>query len=107
MGFLKQLESGLCLVTGPYAVNGVPLKRVNQRFCIATSTKVSVKGADYSTVKDDYFKREKAAKKDKKSDSKFFEKDTEAKGISAEKKAGQKKMDEPIVKALGADVKSY
>jgi len=104
--FLKQLESGLLLVTGPFAVNGVPLRRVNQRFCIATSTKVDLKGADYKSVTDAYFARDKSSKKTKKDESTFFA-ESEKTGMPEEKKAGQKKMDEPVVKALSADHKAY
>merc|ERR1711971_251350 len=54
--FLKQLESGLLLVTGPFKVNGVPIRRINQRFVIATSTKVSLKGTQGEGVSDATFK---------------------------------------------------
>mmetsp|Transcript_8530 Transcript_8530/g.23765 ORF Transcript_8530/g.23765 Transcript_8530/m.23765 type:complete len:181 (-) Transcript_8530:88-630(-) len=103
--FLKQLASGLLLVTGPYAVNGVPLRRVNQRMCIGTSTKVDLKGADFGKVDDAYFAKNAAAKKGKKDE--MFSKDSPKSEMSAEKKAGQKTMDDAIVKGLGADHKAY
>ena len=40
---LKQLKSGLLAVTGPYKVNGVPLKRVNQVYTLSTSLKAKAK----------------------------------------------------------------
>ena len=55
---LKQLSSGLLLVSGPYSVNGVPLRRISQKFVIATSTKVAMTGVDVSKIDDAFFARE-------------------------------------------------
>eukprot|EP00919_Chromeraceae_sp_WS-2016_P013928 GHVR01032823.1.p1 GENE.GHVR01032823.1~~GHVR01032823.1.p1 ORF type:complete len:153 (+),score=7.91 GHVR01032823.1:588-1046(+) len=52
---LKTLPSGNLLVTGPYAINGVPLKRVNPAYVIATQTQISVEGVNLN-VNDSFFK---------------------------------------------------
>lgn len=55
--FIKQLDSGLLLVTGPYKINGVPLRRVSQAYVIPTSTTVSLDGVNADSINDDFFKR--------------------------------------------------
>ncbi|KAF2645396.1 60S ribosomal protein L6-B [Massarina eburnea CBS 473.64] len=64
---LKHLDQGVLLVTGPFKVNGVPLRRVNARYVIATSTKVDVKDVGEDVLKkaseSGYFTKDKEAKK--------------------------------------------
>jgi len=96
--FLKQLESGLLLVSGPFKVNGVPLKRVNQVYTITTSTKVSTAGVDVSKINDALFKDKSARSKGR---DIFNEK--EKKTVSAERKSAQKAVDDAILKNLAAD----
>lgn len=52
-------------------MNGVPLRRVNQAYVIATSTKVDISSVDVAKYSDAYFKREVAKKK--KGEAEFFE----------------------------------
>ena len=62
------------MVTGPFKVNGVPLRRVNARYVIATSLKVELKGLDSKTIdkvsEKGYFTEGKS--KDKKGEEAFF-----------------------------------
>ncbi|QDZ17778.1 ribosomal protein L6 [Chloropicon primus] len=105
--FLKQLESGLLLVTGPYGVNGVPMRRVNQVYVIATETKIDISSVNVSKYDDSYFK---GAKKEKKSgDSGVFKEQAAKKELSADYLANQKAMDAaltPIIKKT-ADLEAY
>ena len=113
--FLKQLKSGLLLVTGPYKVNGVPLKRVNQAYVIPTSTKVDIAGIKVDAINDDFFTRAKAVKSGVGKDT-IFESRTqvspaEKAKIDAKKKK-QVEVDKPLLDAvkktelLGAYLKS-
>eukprot|EP00658_Telonema_sp_P-2_P032200 TRINITY_DN238_c0_g1_i16.p2 TRINITY_DN238_c0_g1~~TRINITY_DN238_c0_g1_i16.p2 ORF type:complete len:210 (+),score=84.70 TRINITY_DN238_c0_g1_i16:150-779(+) len=99
--FLKQLDSGLCLITGPFKVNGIPLRRVPQSYVIGTSTTVDVSGVDASGVDDSLFKKPKSAKK--KSADGPFEETEEKKALSSEFKSLQEKVDASLVAAVGGD----
>lgn len=97
--FLKQLDSGLLLVTGPYSFNGVPLKRVDQTYVIATSTKTDISGATIpADVNDAMFTRPASAKK-----SGFFAEGEEPKKeVSAARQAAQKAVDAGVESAVSA-----
>merc|ERR1711935_226847 len=75
--FLKQLESGLLLVTGPYKVNGIPLRRCTSSAVIAAAAKKTEEG--------------------------IFEKKDEKYTASEQRKADQKAVDAGLLKAIGAD----
>jgi large subunit ribosomal protein L6e len=69
---LKQINDTI-LVTGPFKVNGVPLRRINPAYVIATSTKVDLSGAklDLGKFNEAYFKVKKE-KKSKSTEEEFF-----------------------------------
>lgn len=71
---LKHLDQGVLLVTGPFKLNGVPLRRVNSRYVIATSKRVDVSGVDSAAIEKvsapEYFTKDKAA--EKKTEEAFF-----------------------------------
>ncbi|PRW57743.1 60S ribosomal L6 [Chlorella sorokiniana] len=104
--FLGQLPSGLLLVTGPFKLNGVPVRRVNQAYVIATSTKVDVSGVDTSKFDDAYFKS--AEKKQKKqTEEGFFAEKTEKAPLPAEYVANQKAVDAALMGKLSDELKGY
>eukprot|EP00160_Parvularia_atlantis_P004867 Unigene1413_Nuclearia_a/m.4478 Unigene1413_Nuclearia_a/g.4478 ORF Unigene1413_Nuclearia_a/g.4478 Unigene1413_Nuclearia_a/m.4478 type:complete len:200 (+) Unigene1413_Nuclearia_a:35-634(+) len=105
--FLKQLSSGLLLVTGPFKINGVPLRRVNAAYVIATSTKVPLEGALDGKFDDKYFKRpaKKAATQEQLAEAAKQKKAT----IDPSRMADQKAADKAVLAAVKkvALLKSY
>ncbi|KAI9352421.1 ribosomal protein L6e-domain-containing protein [Pilaira anomala] len=89
---LKQLDSGLLLISGPFKVNGVPLRRVNQAYVIATSTKL-----DLSAVKIDEKFNDCYFKKSAKTEKTFLEGETKKAAFPASKAADQKAVDKALL----------
>jgi len=98
--FLKQLESGLLLTTGPWKINGAPLRRVNQRYVIATRTKLDISGVKLeATLNDAYFRRikTKASK-----DAGIFDQKKEEYKPSEQRVKDQVAVDQQILQAIKA-----
>jgi len=93
---LKQLESGLLCVTGPYKVNGVPIRRVNQVYTMSTSTKVDLGGAKdvVKSITDGTFAKEASAKRSR--SQKFFAEDAPKTTTSDARKKLQRKSTPPL-----------
>ena len=68
--------SSMLVNAGPFKINGVPLRRVNQSYVIATSTKVDICGVNVEKFDDKYFAKE-VQKKKKKGEGEFFEAENE------------------------------
>ena len=109
--FLKQLKSNLLLVTGPYKLNGVPLKRVNAAYVIPTKTSIKI-GTIADKIEDSFFKKVEI-KREK--DKDFFESDFVEKAevkkerITKERADAQKEIDTIVVKAVNdvPELKGY
>mmetsp|Transcript_8042 Transcript_8042/g.20324 ORF Transcript_8042/g.20324 Transcript_8042/m.20324 type:complete len:200 (-) Transcript_8042:325-924(-) len=97
--FLKQLASGLLLVCGPYGVNGVPIKRVNQCYIIATSQKVDVSKVVTTKFDDAYFKKP-SKDRSKKSEEDFFQGEVAKKELPASYIEHNKALDASLGPAI-------
>ena len=96
--FLKKLETGLLLVTGPYKYNGVPLKRVNAAYVLPTNTSVKVDGKVAEKINDAFFKRVEISR-EKKED--FFAEDKVKKDrVTKERTDAQNEIDTVVKKAV-------
>jgi len=100
--FLKQLGTGLLLVTGPFVLNGCPLRRVNQIYTIATSTRLKTNHVKIpARVNDDYFRR-KSLKNVKHREGELFDTGKEEYTLSNERKEDQVIVDKQILKVIKA-----
>jgi large subunit ribosomal protein L6e len=66
---LKITKSGLFVISGPYKINGIPLRRVNPRYIIPTHVEIDLNGINTTILSDEYFM---ALKKSQRSENNNF-----------------------------------
>jgi len=101
---LKQLATGLLLVTGPLKLNGCPMRRINQRYLLATSTRLDISKIKLDDkINDAYFRRVKAEssnKKPAKKEGDIFEAKKEEYKPSEQRKTDQAAVDKQILEVI-------
>lgn len=97
---LKVLKSGLLLVSGPFFLNGCPMRRVSQRYVIATRTHIDLgKFKVPANINDKYFKRQ-VAKKQKAGEGEIFATKKAQYVLAEQRKADQKLVDQQVREAI-------
>lgn len=88
-------------------MNGVPLRRVNQRYVIATSTKVDVSSIDVKSIDDTFFAAPQKPRA--KAGQEFFAKDKPKRERTEQQKDAQKRIDSAILPLIEKQdlLKSY
>jgi len=82
---LKVLQSGLLLITGPFSLNSCPIRRISQRYVIATQTRIKMDNVVIPDhINDAYFKREEKKKRNRGEGENFCCQEGEIRPIRAE-----------------------
>jgi large subunit ribosomal protein L6e len=98
--FLKRLNSGLLLVTGPFKFNGVPLKRVNQAYVLATKTKITLGNISGLDKVDDKFFTKVPVKRSELGEVIIPTEEEKKKRITDNRKSTQSSVDTEVRKAI-------
>jgi len=96
---VKHLPSNLVVVSGPFRLNRVPLRRVDAAYLIGTSVQINlpeILKKELSEVTDDHFSKKLKAKKlnQKSALSKKYLKEKKEKGTAEKSETGQKRKRE-------------